>query len=185
MKRITITRDGNGTVEYETVTVDSTETVFFLNLDPESEDWPTLSATPVGAAPSDPSSQCFPESHYGCQIPGHEDEQGIPDYDKVGAPFNSGGNGFKAGQAPGTHWYHAHKHGSTSLNIRNGLAGVFIIESSREGGYDHFIRKSFGWGDKYGEQRQMPFPLTGRRCHAFCSICSNPDKTMSPTLILR
>jgi FtsP/CotA-like multicopper oxidase with cupredoxin domain len=79
----------------------------------------------------------------------------IPDYDKDGAPFNSGGNGFKAGQSPGTHWYHAHKHGSTSLNIRNGLAGVFIIESSREGGYDHFIRKSFGWGDEYGDHEKI------------------------------
>jgi len=79
----------------------------------------------------------------------------IPDYDKANAPFNSGGNGFKAGQAPGTHWYHAHKHGSTSLNIRNGLAGVFIIESSREGGYDHFIRKSFGWGDQYGNHEKV------------------------------
>ena len=50
----------------------------------------------------------------------------IPDYDKVNAAFNSGGNGFKAGQSPGTHWYHAHKHGSTSLNIRNGLAGHLL-----------------------------------------------------------
>ena len=46
----------------------------------------------------------------------------IPDY--------SSGN-YKAGQAPGTHWYHAHKHGSTSLHMRNGLAGAFVIESSR------------------------------------------------------
>ena len=38
-----------------------------------------------------------------------------------------------AGQAPGTHWYHAHKHGSTSLHIHNGLAGAFIIESSHDG----------------------------------------------------
>src|SRR5262249_43105971 len=58
----------------------------------------------------------------------------IPDY--------SSGR-FKAGQAPGTHWYHAHKHGSTSLHIRNGLAGALIIESSQEGGYDHFIRKFY------------------------------------------
>jgi FtsP/CotA-like multicopper oxidase with cupredoxin domain len=36
------------------------------------------------------------------------------------------------GQAPGTHWYHAHKHGSTALNLANGLAGAFIIE----GDYD-------------------------------------------------
>jgi FtsP/CotA-like multicopper oxidase with cupredoxin domain len=79
----------------------------------------------------------------------------IPDYDKVGAPFNSGGNGFNAGQAPGTHWYHSHKHGSTSLHIRNGLAGALIIESSQEGGYDHFIRKFYGWGDTYGDHENI------------------------------
>lgn len=32
------------------------------------------------------------------------------------------------GQAPGTHWYHGHKHGSTALNLYNGLAGALIIE---------------------------------------------------------
>jgi FtsP/CotA-like multicopper oxidase with cupredoxin domain len=62
---------------------------------------------------------------------------------------------FKAGQAPGTHWYHAHKHGSTSLHILNGLAGAFVIESSHEGGYDHFIRKYYGWGDSYGEHEKI------------------------------
>ena len=60
-----------------------------------------------------------------------------------------------AGQAPGTHWYHAHKHGSTSLHIRNGLAGALIIESSQEGGYDHFIRKAFGWGDRYEKHEKI------------------------------
>jgi FtsP/CotA-like multicopper oxidase with cupredoxin domain len=39
------------------------------------------------------------------------------------------------GQAPGTHWYHAHKHGSTAINVSNGMAGAFIIE----GGYDEAI----------------------------------------------
>ncbi len=62
---------------------------------------------------------------------------------------------YKAGQAPGTHWYHAHKHGSTSLHIRNGLAGALIVESNQEGGYDHFIRKHFGWGDKYGTHENI------------------------------
>ena len=69
----------------------------------------------------------------------------IPDY--------SSGK-YKAGQAPGTHWYHAHKHGSTSLHIRNGLAGAFIIESSQEGGYDHFIRKFYKWGDELQGSRE-------------------------------
>ena len=36
--------------------------------------------------------------------------------------------GHQMGQAPGTHWYHAHKHGSTSINLYNGLAGALIIE---------------------------------------------------------
>lgn len=70
----------------------------------------------------------------------------IPDY--------SSGQ-YKAGQAPGTHWYHAHKHGSTSLHILNGLAGAFVIESSQEGGYDHVIRKFYGWGNSYGEHEKI------------------------------
>jgi FtsP/CotA-like multicopper oxidase with cupredoxin domain len=70
----------------------------------------------------------------------------IPDY-------NSGE--WKAGQAPGTHWYHAHKHGSTSLHILNGLAGAFVIESNREGGYDHVIRKFYGWGTSYGDHEKI------------------------------
>ena len=83
----------------------------------------------------------------------------IPDFDKADRPFNSGGNGFGAGQAPGTHWYHAHKHGSTSLHIRNGLAGAFVIESSHEGGYDHFIRKFYGWGDTYDDNEEKIFVI--------------------------
>ena len=75
----------------------------------------------------------------------------IPEYDGTGR--------YAAGQAPGTHWYHAHKHGSTSLHILNGLAGAFVIESNREGGYDHFIRRALGWGDRYdgGEEKIFVF----------------------------
>ena len=43
------------------------------------------------------------------------------------------------GQAPGTHWYHAHKHGSTAINLLNGMAGAFIIE----GDYDDFLEKYY------------------------------------------
>jgi FtsP/CotA-like multicopper oxidase with cupredoxin domain len=35
---------------------------------------------------------------------------------------------YQMGQSPGTHWYHAHKHGSTAINVYNGMAGVFVIE---------------------------------------------------------
>ena len=44
--------------------------------------------------------------------PGHEQQYSIvlPDF-----------------HAPGTHWYHAHKHGSTSLQVNNGLVGALIV----------------------------------------------------------
>jgi FtsP/CotA-like multicopper oxidase with cupredoxin domain len=43
------------------------------------------------------------------------------------------------GQAPGTHWYHAHKHGSTTLNLANGMAGALIIE----GDYDATLKSYY------------------------------------------
>jgi FtsP/CotA-like multicopper oxidase with cupredoxin domain len=70
----------------------------------------------------------------------------IPDY--------SSGR-YKAGQAPGTQWYHTHKHGSTSMHIVNGLAGALVIESSQPGGYDHVIRNFYGWGNSYGDHEKI------------------------------
>ncbi len=32
--------------------------------------------------------------------------------------------------APGTHWYHAHVHGSTGLQVANGLAGALIVRET-------------------------------------------------------
>jgi FtsP/CotA-like multicopper oxidase with cupredoxin domain len=46
---------------------------------------------------------------------------------------------LKMGQAPGTHWYHAHKHGSTAIDVSNGMSGAFIIE----GKYDDEINASY------------------------------------------
>jgi FtsP/CotA-like multicopper oxidase with cupredoxin domain len=45
-------------------------------------------------------------------------------------------------QAPGTHWYHAHKHGSTTINVANGMTGAFIIE----GPYDDALNRYYGSG---------------------------------------
>jgi len=39
---------------------------------------------------------------------------------------------YAMGQAPGTHWYHAHKHGSTSIQVFNGMSGALILK----GDYD-------------------------------------------------
>ena len=46
------------------------------------------------------------------------------------------------GQAPVTHWYHAHKHGSTAIDVANGMTGAFIIE----GQYDDDLNQWYGTG---------------------------------------
>ena len=48
------------------------------------------------------------------------------------------GPDLRMGQAPGTHWYHAHKHGSTAINVANGMTGVFIIEGQYDDGLNAF-----------------------------------------------
>lgn len=47
------------------------------------------------------------------------------------------------GQSPGTHWYHAHKHGSTAINVANGMAGAFIIEGSYDDGLNAWYGKDW------------------------------------------
>jgi len=47
------------------------------------------------------------------------------------------------GQSPGTHWYHAHKHGSTTINVMNGMTGLFVIEDPSPDGYDGFITNAY------------------------------------------
>ncbi|MDY6803407.1 MAG: multicopper oxidase family protein [Cyanobacteriota bacterium] len=34
--------------------------------------------------------------------------------------------------APGTHWYHAHRHGSTAIHVSNGMAGAIIVKEPPE-----------------------------------------------------
>jgi len=86
MKRINITRDGNGNVKFDEVFIDNTENVFFINEDPEEEHWPSIAANKLGRAPSLPSSQCHPtpdpnnfkpKIYYECKINGHANERGI------------------------------------------------------------------------------------------------------------
>lgn len=57
MKQIHITRTGN-TVQFETVSIDPTQNVFFTNLDPQQPHWPDIAANQIGPFPSPNSSQC-------------------------------------------------------------------------------------------------------------------------------
>lgn len=42
-------------------------------------------------------------------------------------------------QSEGTHWYHPHKHGSTSEQVGNGMAGAIVIE----GPFDKWLQEQF------------------------------------------
>ncbi|HJQ27386.1 MAG TPA: multicopper oxidase domain-containing protein [Blastocatellia bacterium] len=53
-------------------------------------------------------------------------------------------HGVRMGQAPGTHWYHSHKHGSTANNMFNGLSGALIIEDNHQTGYDGALNTYYG-----------------------------------------
>lgn len=52
----------------------------------------------------------------------------------AGEPVGEGA--MRMGQAPGTQWYHAHKHGSTAINVENGMSGAFIIEGKYDDDLD-------------------------------------------------
>ena len=96
MKQINITRDKNGNVSFQEVSVDTTDNVFFTNLDPQQAHWPYWNPNApspdfcdnqIGAAPSPNSSQCtlpVPSGQtppytltYKCKL--HQNEQGTID----------------------------------------------------------------------------------------------------------
>jgi FtsP/CotA-like multicopper oxidase with cupredoxin domain len=66
----------------------------------------------------------------------------LPTYTAQTWPPPPGSDSPIMGQSPGTHWYHAHKHGSTAINVANGMVGAFIIE----GQYDDDLNTFYGQG---------------------------------------
>lgn len=47
-------------------------------------------------------------------------------------------------QPPGTHWYHAHKHGSTALQVLNGLVGTFEVRGEFDAALDDYFARAGG-----------------------------------------
>ena len=59
-------------------------------------------------------------------------------------------------QAEGSHWYHPHKHGSTALQVANGMAGAMLIE----GPFDDWLRKFYD-------------PVTGEKVMVIQSVAAD------------
>lgn len=85
----------------------------------------------------------------------------LPDYNK---------GGVKMGQAPGTHWYHAHKHGSTNINVANGMTGALIIEGS----YDDWLNNFYGQTNQQNKLQQEVMVIQQ------LSVASNLKKVVVP-----
>jgi FtsP/CotA-like multicopper oxidase with cupredoxin domain len=60
---------------------------------------------------------------------------------------------LQMGQAPGTHWYHAHKHGTTAIDVANGMVGALIIEGAS---YDGELNRFYGGSPDSGWTRTQP-----------------------------
>src|SRR4029077_7414487 len=55
-------------------------------------------------------------------------------------PVVQQGGPLKMAQSPGTHWYHAHKHGSTTIDVSNGFVGALIIEGQCDDKINDFYK---------------------------------------------
>lgn len=78
--------------------------------------------------------------------------------------------GLQMGQSPGTHWYHAHKHGSTNIDVQNGMSGVFIIEGAYDDALNAYYNSVPNWTrtqpvmlvNQIGGTPNMQHPTVGR-----------------------
>jgi len=84
----------------------------------------------------------------------HTGGAGSAEYDEAKMPLRP----LQMGQAPGTHWYHAHKHGSTTINVNNGMTGVFIVEDNEATGYDGWFTAQY---KQYGGIQQKVLVIQG------------------------
>jgi FtsP/CotA-like multicopper oxidase with cupredoxin domain len=69
----------------------------------------------------------------------------LPEYKETNFPPPGGKNALQMGQSPGTQWYHAHKHGSTMIDVTNGMTGVFIIEGPYDDALNAYYNATQNW----------------------------------------
>jgi FtsP/CotA-like multicopper oxidase with cupredoxin domain len=97
-------------------------------------------------------------------------------------------------QAEGTHWYHPHKHGSTALQVTNGMAGAVLIA----GPFDDWLNELYASVGGIAEQvliiQQLaqgsnffargPSPTLTKDCSSGTCLCtaSSNARTAPPTV---
>lgn len=76
------------------------------------------------------------------EMPAHgpHGEHGVVEY----GHFDFSVDPLRYTQPPGTHWYHAHKHGSTALQVLNGLVGTFEVRGAFDEALESYFEKHGG-----------------------------------------
>jgi FtsP/CotA-like multicopper oxidase with cupredoxin domain len=111
----------------------------------------------------------------------------IPKYVSTCDPNNPDINNpcKRMGQAPGTHWYHSHKHGSTSVNLFNGLAGALIIEDNSPTGYDGALKAFYAKQNQKLDQVVLVFQqITDTINMLVGGSASTPPKVSPPPTLV-
>ncbi|MGH9420452.1 MAG: multicopper oxidase family protein, partial [Thermoanaerobaculia bacterium] len=85
------------------------------------------------------TSSTWPPASKAVETSAHTAGAGSIEHDEAAQPTRP----LIMGQSPGTHWYHAHKHGSTTINVLNGMTGLFVIQDNSPTGYDGFIANAY------------------------------------------
>lgn len=75
-------------------------------------------------------------------------------------------------QAPGTHWYHAHKHGSTALQVLNGLVGTLEVLGEFDEELEALFDDQGGLPDRLMVVQQLERTLSG--------LANSPSGSPSP-----
>lgn len=75
-------------------------------------------------------------------------------------------------QAPGTHWYHAHKHGSTALQVINGLVGTLEVRGEFDAELESLFEDQGGLPDRLMVVQQLQRTLSG--------LANDPNGAPSP-----
>lgn len=91
-------------------------------------------------------------------------------------------------QAPGTHWYHAHKHGSTALQVLNGLVGTFEVRGEFDEKLQEFYQNELTDHLLVVQQLQEQLPGMGGADQTGAVLINgqaNPIITMAPGEIQR
>jgi len=114
----------------------------------------------------------------GRPVPDRCDATGGSDYYAVGC-YQVDVNPLPWNQAPGTHWYHPHKHGATTAQVQSGMAGALAISGAFDDWLNNFYKEN-----KLVDRVMAVQDLAGTAGTAVVPAFFNPGRPFPPQVLL-